>query len=371
MPLLPPAATASRYRTVILQDGGELRRLLPEWWALWSRTARATPFSSPAWLLPWWDAFQPGELFAAAVRRDGRLVGFAPFYIEEGALGRRLLPLGIGVTDDLDVLIDGAPSREVAAAIVDAYRHRAVRWDSWSLEEMAPDALARRLPVGPLLDGGRAQSARPVLTLPGSLAAWRGTSAGRRWRKSWNRVARHDEIRIVEAEPETAGALFEALVSLHTLRWEASGEPGVLSDPAVLRFHRDAVPRLQASDLLRLSALSIDGAIVGAYYGLAHRGRAYGYLNGFDPALGFDSPGTALLGHAIQNAIAEGCTEFDFLRGQEPYKYAWGAVDRWNDLWLVRSAPAADHSGGGFGWREASPTAAVPGGLGVLPGTAA
>ena len=42
----------SPYGTTIVEAEGELGRLLPEWWALWSRTARATPFSSPAWLLP-------------------------------------------------------------------------------------------------------------------------------------------------------------------------------------------------------------------------------------------------------------------------------------------------------------------------------
>lgn len=349
------APRTSSYLTTIVEDGDDLRRLLPAWWGLWSRTARATPFSSPAWLLPWWDAFRPGELFTAAVHRDGLLVGLAPFYIEDGALGRRLLPLGIGVTDDLDVLIDGAPIDEVAAAIVEAYHHGAVRWDIWSLEEMAPDAIALHLPVGPMLDRQHPQSARPVLPLPASLGEWRGTGAGRRWRRSWNRVVRHAEVRVVEADAGTAGALFEALVSLHTRRWEAAGQPGVLSDPAVLAFHRAAVPRLQASNLLRLSALWIDGAIVGVFYGLAHGARAYGYLNGFDPALGFDSPGTALLGHAIQRAIAEGCSEFDLLRGQEAYKYAWGAVDRWNTMRVVRSAPAFGPHLGGFRRVEPEP----------------
>ena len=333
-------------RVTVIEDSADLSRLLPEWWALWSRTGRATPFSSPAWLLPWWDAFHPGKLFTAAVRRDGLLVGLAPFYIEDGAQGRRLLPLGIGVTDFLDVLIDGAPVDEVAAAIVAAYRQRALRWDSWSLEEMAPDALALRLPLGDLLDHEEAQSACPVLHLPASAAEWRGTRAARRWRRSWNRVARHERVDIVAGDAANAGQLFDTLVSLHTRRWGAVGQPGVLSDPAVLAFHRGAVPRLLASNLLRLFALSVDGRTMGAFYGFMHRRQAYGYLSGYDPSLGFDSPGTALLGHAIRTAVAEGCDTFHFLRGREPYKYAWGAVDRWNRLRIVKSAPALEHTGG-------------------------
>ena len=54
------------------------------------------------------------------------------------------------------------------------------------------------------------------------------------------------------------------------------------------------VPRLLASKVLRLFGLNMEGRTVAAYYGLVHRGAAYAYLNGFDPAYGFESPGTAL-----------------------------------------------------------------------------
>ena len=42
------------------------------------------------------------------------------------------------------------------------------------------------------------------------------------------------------------------------------------------------------------------------------------------------SIGTVILAHAIDEAVREGCITFDFLRGAEDYKYAWGAQDRIN-----------------------------------------
>jgi CelD/BcsL family acetyltransferase involved in cellulose biosynthesis len=36
-----------------------------------------------------------------------------------------------------------------------------------------------------------------------------------------------------------------------------------------------------------------------------------------------------MIRHAWEEARAAGDAEFDFLRGSEPYKYAWGATDRW------------------------------------------
>ena len=38
----------------------------------------------------------------------------------------------------------------------------------------------------------------------------------------------------------------------------------------------------------------------------------------------------------IQQAIGDGCRRFDFLRGDEPYKYEWGAVDEPIQRILVR-----------------------------------
>ena len=40
------------------------------------------------------------------------------------------------------------------------------------------------------------------------------------------------------------------------------------------------------------------------------------------------SPGTLILGHSIRQAVGEGAHEVDFLRGQERFKYFWGASER-------------------------------------------
>jgi len=56
--------------------------------------------------------------------------------------------------------------------------------------------------------------------------------------------------------------------------------------------------------------------------------RASYYLSGLDPAFQRLSPGTVMIGHAIEEAVRAGASGFDFLRGKEAYKYKWGAKDR-------------------------------------------
>lgn len=315
-----------------LAGAEDLARIEPEWWALWRRCSAATPFQSPAWLIPWWRRFQPGELATVAVRRDGVLVGLAPFYCEDGALGRRLLPVGISLSDYLDVLLDPDCAAAAAAALAGGMVRGKPAWDSWELEELAPGAAALGLPLPPACtEVAAGQSACPVLDMPegAHVADLLAPSKRRKLAMARNRASRRGEVIIAEAEPDASDAALEVLFRLHRARWAARGEEGLI-DARVECFQRDAAPGLAAAGLVRLYTLSLAGEPAAAYYGFAHGGRAYAYLTGFDPAFAFESPSVILLAHAIERAATEGVREFHFLRGREPYKYEWGAVDRWN-----------------------------------------
>jgi CelD/BcsL family acetyltransferase involved in cellulose biosynthesis len=65
-------------RAEIITNGKAFEALAPQWWELWRRCPSATPFQTPALLLPWWRHFAPGQLVAIAVWREDRLIGLAP-----------------------------------------------------------------------------------------------------------------------------------------------------------------------------------------------------------------------------------------------------------------------------------------------------
>lgn len=316
-----------------IRDPAALAALAPEWWALWRRAPEATPFQSPAWLMAWWDAFAPGELSVVAVRTSGRLVGLAPLYLESGPLGRRLLPIGISLSDCLDVLLD-PECRDAAAAAIATHLAADPGWAEWELTELDPAAAAWRLPAP---EGCRetsgAATPRAVLALPPRIPKRRL----RKNRMARNRAMRRGEVEFLRAEGDMLAPLLAELTRLHALRWNGRGTPGgVLADPRVGGFLAAAVPSLKAAGLLRLFALRIGGRIAGAYLGVQHRERAYAYLGGFDPDFAFESPGTLLIGHAIAEAMGEGAVEMDFLRGDEAYKFDWGCVRRDNGRRVFR-----------------------------------
>jgi CelD/BcsL family acetyltransferase involved in cellulose biosynthesis len=315
-------------------DGAALTELAPEWWDLWGRATAATPFQSPAWLIPWWCHFHPGELLVVAVRRGDRLVGLAPFYIEHGAGGRRILPLGISVSDYLDVLLDPEYRDAAARALVDHLACQEERWDAWDLDELAPEAAALALPSpSGCSEQVIEQSFCPVLTLRAGAQTIADVITARKRRDTHlarNRAARRGEVRIEAAEARTARGFLDVLFRLHAARWQSRGEAGVLDDQVVQQFHRSAAAGLVEAGLLRLYLVRIGTEPAAVHYGFAYRGRAYSYLTGFDPKFTFESPGVIVLAHAIEQALAGAAHEFHFLRGREAYKYEWGGVDRCN-----------------------------------------
>ncbi|MBS3647562.1 GNAT family N-acetyltransferase [Pseudaminobacter sp. 19-2017] len=311
-------------RTEVIAGLDDLRRIERLWWSLWERCPPATPFQSPAWLLPWWEVFAPGRLAAIAAWRDNELYGLAAFYLEPNT--DRLLPAGISLSDYLDVLIDPDSEEEAGTAIV----HTAVAlpWREWSFEDLAAGACAMRLPVLPgTKETVSPHHAAPVIPLCGGddLCCCVPARRRRQLRRAIAAAERLGEISI-ERKEDAPKQFLDELIRLHGARWEGDG---VLNGADVLRFHRLALPRLAARGLARCWLMSIDGKPVGAYYGFGDHDRAYAYIGGFDPDYSEVSPGSILTGHAIRQAIREGAREFHFLRGGEAYKFSWGAKERW------------------------------------------
>jgi CelD/BcsL family acetyltransferase involved in cellulose biosynthesis len=315
----------------VISDSQELAALSPDWARLWERCPNSTPFQSPGWLLPWWSAFAPGELMSVGVFSEGRLIGLAPLYLETGSAGARLLPLGISLSDYVDVLIEPGLEAPVGEAMLRAIE-REMRWDTLEWNELSPRAAALHL------DGFRSSSVTEEISTTCPVLAFNAKSAGpadylsaskrRKLRMARHRAERRGAIEFVDTDAASPELLFEWLVTLHSACWHARLESGVLADARLRAFHKEAIARLQGT--VRLHALRIGGETAAVYYGFEHREQAYAYLSGFSPSFTHESPGSLLLEHVIAESCRSGVREFHFLRGGESYKYEWGALDRFN-----------------------------------------
>jgi CelD/BcsL family acetyltransferase involved in cellulose biosynthesis len=321
------------YDTHTVTNPDALARLAPEWEALWQAAGRATPFQSPAWQIPWWDCFAPGELHVVTVRCKGRLMCLAPLYLNASKGCRRLLPIGVSITDYLDILVHPADPFGATAALA-SHLDSDGDWGSLEWPDLPDGAIALSM-TGPLdcEDSVERTSPCPVLALPATVEALKDIFPARKrrtLRMVRNRADRRGAVRMLSLADRRPEAMLTDLYRLHALRWRSRGQPGVLDDERVRRFHLRAAPKLAELGVLRLYAIEIAGEIAAVYYGFIRGRCAYGYLTGLDPSFAFESPGTLTIAHAIEEAVREGAREFHFLRGGEPYKCKWGAQDRWN-----------------------------------------
>lgn len=312
-----------------------------EWERLWRQVPGATPFQSPDWLLPWFKHVARGAPATIAVRSaaDRELVALAPLYVHlDPATGRRhLFPIGIATTDYLDVLLKPHWEERALRCIMSHLGERTAHWDVLEFPQLRRAASLLGL-VTP--EGWRREIApgepNPVLALRG-LRSDAGLPIPASMQQNIHyyrrRAARAGALAYQTADAHSLPAVLDALFRLHARRWTERGEPGVLNDESVRDWHREAAPLLHAAGLLRLHALRLDGEVIAVLYCLADAAparerRHYYYLGGFDPRWRSLSPGTLLIAHAIERAVAEGATAFDFLRGAEAYKSHWGAVDQ-------------------------------------------
>ena len=280
----------------------------------------ATPFQSPAWLLPWWRAYGSDEPCAIAVRKNDALTSLAPLYVlrdDDESLG---MFVGSGISDYLDMLGDDAEAVLAELAGIDC--------QLWDLQQLRPSSplLTAALPEG-LSDAVMEQEPCPILALGGELGSTHFRKKIRYYRRALERDA---PVVVEEATSANLDALLAALFELHAARWERRGLPGVLADDTVRQFHHEVARGMLAEGELRMYATRVGERIVAVFYGFAHGGSVYYYLSGYDPELEKLSIGTLIVAHAVEQAARDGATTFDFLRGAEEYKYAWGAVDRMN-----------------------------------------
>jgi CelD/BcsL family acetyltransferase involved in cellulose biosynthesis len=333
------------------RDPRRLTALRAEWSALFDAARDPSPFLSWEWLEPWWRAFGARREPWILEARDGQgaLAGLLLLAGGAGPLGvRRYGLLGNGVTgaDGLDVLARAADAAAARDALLRAVADRAEPWDVLDLEDLpcgSPTVEALR----------RAAAARGAhvavergFACPGF--ALRGTfedHLGRvRRRETYGRrvrwLSRQPGFRIeVATSPAEAPAALEHLLRLHRLRWEREGgSEGIPAGP-VEDFHREVAPRLAARGWLRLYVLHVGGAAIAAVYGIEVARRFFYYQSGYDPAWAARSPGVVLVGKTVEDAYARGLSDYDFLRGSEPYKLDW-AQDRRETCSLRVHAPS-------------------------------
>ena len=315
------------------------------WNGLLAQTRQPSVFLSWQWQTAWARAFLDSRpLHLLRVSDDaGMLAGLLPLY-DEG-VGLRRFVGGVDVSDYLDLIAPAGREEEVWMAILQHRAGESTEWDLHAIRAASPtlEILPRLCPAAGLRAEVEREDRCPVLELPASWDAYLERLGGkdrhelRRKIRKLEREMPGTSVRS-HASPEGWKDALAAFLRLHRL--SKVGKERFM-DERMEAFFLDATSALAAAGWARLWFLECDGAAVASFLCVESSSSAGGsvglYNSGFDPLHAKLAPGIVLLAHVIRDAIDRGVAIFDFLRGEEPYKYAFGPTAQ--DLFRVRMAP--------------------------------
>jgi CelD/BcsL family acetyltransferase involved in cellulose biosynthesis len=311
------------------------------WNALLAESRARSVFLTSQWQAEWLRAFGAGRPVRVLAASDATetLAGLLPLYEEEPGLWR--IVGGVDVSDYLDLIAAPGREEEVWEALLQL---RAAERSVWHLRGIrANSPTATRLPglasAHGLACAVELEQRCPVLRLPESWDAYLATLSGKD-RHELRRKMRKLEAELPEVRVRSVTAPTEVDRALtHFLRLHRLSRTGKAKfmDERMERFFRVALAALAEAGWVRLWFLDSAGTPVASFI-CTEYGESVGlYNSGFDPAHSRLAPGIVLLGHVIRDAIERRIPVFDFLRGDEHYKYAFGPTP--TELMSLRLAP--------------------------------
>jgi CelD/BcsL family acetyltransferase involved in cellulose biosynthesis len=338
-------------RIEVIQNLGGFNSLAQEWNLLHRDSASAVPFLRHEYLAAWWQTLGGGEwaqgaLYVVTARReDGTLAGIAPLFLTQNRDDLQALMLlgSIEISDYLDLIARPADLPAFVEALLDHLAEpEAPAWqvlDWYNLLDSSPTL--------PLLTEAAVQRGWtvaqeplqhcPYIALPGDWEAYLAEQVDKKQRHEIRRKMRRIEELNARSDPAHQPVRWYIVEDETTLDAEISAFLNLMAnDPEKANFLTETMRRQMRMALraayqagwLQLSFLEVNGEKAAGYLIFDFDNHIWVYNSGLDFRFREYSPGWVLLGYLLQWANENRRGIFDFMRGDEDYKYKFGAIDR-------------------------------------------
>lgn len=326
-----------------IRKTADFEQLEPEWNQLLPQSASDVPFLRHEYLRAWWQSlgggeWLQGELYVVTARQeDRRLAGIAPFFFTQNRDGEAALMLlgSIEISDYLDLIIRReetlAFTKNLLAHLDEQHSPPWRLLDLYNILEDSPTLPALRSAVEELGWVYRQETlqAAPFVPLPGDWDSYLlGLDKKQRHevRRKMRRLERlgNPARWYVAADEQTLEVEIEAFFDLMAQDPE---KKAFLTAP--MRAHMQATMQsAYKAGWLQLAFLEIGGEKAAGYFNLDYGNHVWVYNSGIDNRFRDLSPGWVLLSYLLRWANEQKRDAFDFMRGEEDYKYRFGGVNR-------------------------------------------
>jgi len=311
------------------------------WNALVEQSIADTPFSRYEYLAEWWQTrgggeWQNPELVLVSASENDQLIGIAPLFLAEYDGRKALLLVGsIEISDYLDLIVREQDLARFASGLIDFLASTLTgSWsalDWYNLPDNSPTLAALKADSESRGWNYHEEVYRPTprIALNGSFDDYLA-----RIDKKQRHEIKRKMRRAAESELNVRFVLIDQTADIeHEMNIFFDL---MTQDPSKAQFLHPAMREQMTVNIraafeqgyLWLGFLEVDGVKVAASLNFDYKNKLWGYNSGVSRAHMELSPGWVLLGHVIQWCCENGRHEFDFMRGDEDYKYRFGGVNR-------------------------------------------
>lgn len=349
----PLTSTPHKYAEMHIDTIESLERLTEisgNWDAVYEADPEAQFFLSWSWLSKWLEGEKRWFVLAAKPDPDSpEYVAFFPLALEVktrkgSGFHNNLAMAGHEFTDYTGFICSPDFEDRAIPAFAEHIRH--LNWTKLKMPNMSvsdgrfrlftecfPAEIFDTKVETKRVDGNNIDhSIYPYAKLPrdweGYLANNLGSNTRQKVRRFLRKIDESEAFRITVADAETFERDLDVLLQFWTTKW------GVLkgdSLPAVLAMNRKLISHCFESGLLFFPVLWNGEQPLGALATFVDEKKKsmLFWMAGRDETFkGPPPPGFVLHAYSIRHAIANGFTTYDFLKGNEPYKYTFASEER-------------------------------------------
>jgi CelD/BcsL family acetyltransferase involved in cellulose biosynthesis len=310
------------------------------WNSLVEQSIADTPFSHHEYLSEWWKTLGGGEWKTAqlgliSALENDELIGIAPLFITEYDGQQALMLVGsIEISDYLDLIVRPDDLPRFLSGLLDflvsspAGNWSAIDW--YNLPDASSTLAALKTESERRGWTHHEEIYRPTPRIPlnGSFDEYLSRL---------DKKQRHEIRRKMRRAAESGRVRFYVVDKNADIETELDAFFHLMiQDPNKAMFLKDmmrdqmsaTIHAAQEEGYLWLGFLEVDGEKVAASLNFDYKNKLWGYNSGVSRTHMELSPGWVLLGHVIQWCCENGRYEFDFMRGDEDYKYRFGGVNR-------------------------------------------
>jgi CelD/BcsL family acetyltransferase involved in cellulose biosynthesis len=297
-----------------------------KWQELLTNSSNNHIFFTPQWQRSWWQVFGNGyELLLLSVNHDSQLVGIAPLKLKDKHLsfiGSR------DVCDYMDFIARNGWEDYVFTQLMEYLEP--LEWNRIELDSVLPESFTLKSLISLMQQSGyqietTQTSVSPQLFLPmdwDSYLASLSSKDRHEIRRKLRRLEQGNAANYtVITEKELLSAAMESFFTLFQL---SNPEKSDFMNDIKREFFKTMVSSLAEKSNIRLSFLEVGGVRSAATLCFDYNKDIYLYNSAYDPAYSSLSVSLLLEVFNIQDAIKNGKKRFDFLSGNEPYKYDLG-----------------------------------------------